>query len=359
MTVTQADVAARAGVATKTVSNVINDYPHVSEDVRARVLQAIEELDYRPNHAARSLRSGRTRIIGLAVPELDVSYFSELARLVVEVAQERGLTVMIMQTLGDPDRELAVVNGTYTQFVEGLIYSPVALGGAELEKRRDRTPIVLLGERATQGLVDHVGIDNVAAARAATTHLVELGRTRIAFIGTQHEPTSEIARLRTTGYREALAAAGLEAPSRLIVPTVGYHRKDGMIAMSALLATSGPPPDAIFCATDLLAQGAIRALFDNGLRVPQDVAVVGFDDIDEGNYSTPTLTTIAPDKRQIAETAVDRLLARARSKAELPVRDTVTDFSLVVRESTVGRPPTTAPHRQGKEPSVRAPVRQR
>ncbi|MEU4396772.1 LacI family DNA-binding transcriptional regulator [Kribbella sp. NPDC023855] len=338
MTVTQADVAARAGVARKTVSNVINDYPHVSDDVRARVLQAIEELDYRPNHAARSLRSGRSRIIGLAVPELDVSYFSELARLVVEVAQDHGLTVMIMQTLGDRDRELAVVNGTYSQFVEGLIYSPVALGGGDLEQRRDKTPIVLLGERSSQGLVDHVGIDNVAAARVATAHLAELGRRRIAFIGTQHRPSSEIARLRTTGYREALAAAGLEVDERLIVPTAGYHRKDGMIAMQSLLDAAGPRPDAVFCATDLLAQGAIRVLLDAGLRVPEDVAVAGFDDIDEGSYSTPTLTTISPDKRQIAETAVARLLARAQSKTDLAIEDTVSNFSLVVRESTAGRP---------------------
>ncbi|ADB33210.1 transcriptional regulator, LacI family [Kribbella flavida DSM 17836] len=338
MTVTQADVAARAGVARKTVSNVINDYPHVSDDVRARVLQAIEELDYRPNHAARSLRSGRSRIIGLAVPELDVSYFSELARLVVEVAQERGLTVIIMQTLGERDRELAVVNGTYSQFVEGLIYSPVALGGADLEKRRDKTPIVLLGERSSQGLVDHVGIDNVAAARAATTHLIELGRHRIAFIGTQQRPTSDIARLRTTGYREALTAQGLEVDPGLIVPTAGYHRKDGMLAMRTLLEQAGPRPDAVFCATDLLAQGAIRVIHSSGLRVPEDIAVVGFDDIDEGNYSTPTLTTISPDKRQIAETAVDRVLARAEGTidADSEANDTVTRFSLAIRESTGG-----------------------
>ncbi|MDL4821813.1 LacI family DNA-binding transcriptional regulator [Actinomadura opuntiae] len=338
MTVTQADVAARAGVARKTVSNVINDYPHVSEDVRARVLRAIEELGYRPNHAARSLRSGRSRIIGLAVPELDVSYFAELARLVVEVAQERGLTVMIMQTLGHPDRELAVLNGTTTQFVEGLIYSPVALSGAELEGRRDRTPIVLLGERSSQGLVDHVGIDNVAAARAATEHLLALGRRRIAFIGSQRKASSEIARLRTTGYRQALEAGGCKVEPRLILPTAGYHRKDGMIAMRKLLGRSTARPDAVFCATDLLAQGAIRVLLEHGLRVPEDVAVVGFDDIDEGSYSTPTLTTIAPDKRQIAETAVARLLARAQSRTELPVNDTVTRFSLVVRESSAGRP---------------------
>ncbi|NUS08365.1 MAG: LacI family DNA-binding transcriptional regulator [Nonomuraea sp.] len=337
MTVTQADVAARAGVARKTVSNVINDYPHVSEDVRTRVLRAIEELDYRPNHAARSLRSGRSRIIGLAVPELDVSYFSELARLVVEVAQKRDLTVMIMQTLGDPERELAVINGTYTQFVEGLIYSPVALGGAELEARRDRTPIVLLGERSSQGLVDHVGIDNVAAARTATAHLIELGRRRIAFIGAQRKATSEIAHLRAAGHREALEAADLKAEPGLLVATAGYHRKDGMKAMNKLLDRRGPRPDAVFCATDLLAQGAIRVLLERGLRVPDDVAVVGFDDIDEGSYSTPTLTTIAPDKRQIAETAVTRLLTRAQSKNDLPASDTVTRYSLEVRESTAGR----------------------
>ncbi|WP_219418370.1 LacI family DNA-binding transcriptional regulator [Pseudonocardia nigra] len=335
--VTQHDVAARAGVARKTVSNVINGYPHVSVGVRERVLQAIEELGYRPNHAAQSLRSGRSRVIGLAVPELDVSYFAELARLIVEAAEKHGRTVMIMQTLGDRTRELAAINGSYTQFIEGMIYSPVSLGRAELENRRDRTPIVLLGERSAGGLVDHVGIDNVAAARAATEHLIAIGRRRIAFLGSQHRRSSTIANLRTAGYSDALVAAGLRPDPRLVVPTTGYHRKDGAAAMQKLLAPPGPPPDGVFCATDLLAQGAIRVLLAEGLRVPADVAVVGFDDIDEGRYSTPSLTTISPDKRQIARSAVSRLLTRSQDDT-LPPRDTVTRFVLEQRESTTVAP---------------------
>jgi LacI family transcriptional regulator, repressor for deo operon, udp, cdd, tsx, nupC, and nupG len=346
---TQQDVAVRAGVARKTVSNVINGYPHVSDELRERVQRAIEELDYRPNHAAQALASGRSHVIGLAVPELDVSYFAELARLIVQAADKQGRTVMIMQTLGDRDRELAVLNGTHTQFIEGLIYSPVILGGAELEQRRDRTPIVLLGERSSEGLADHVGIDNIAAARTATDHLIALGRRRIAFIGSQRKPSSEIAHLRTAGYRDALTAAGHVVDDKLLVATRGYHRQDGTEAMRKLLDREGPPPDAVFCATDLLAQGAIRVLLERGLRVPEDVAVTGFDDIDEGRYSTPTLTTISPDKKQIAETAVNRLLKRDGGNAR--PRDTVTRFTLVERESTGARSATAA---ERPLPSVRA-----
>lgn len=241
---------------------------------------------------------------------------------------------MIMQTLGDREREMAAINGAYTHFIEGMIYSPAALGGSELENRRDHTPLVLLGERSSDGIVDHVGIDNVAAARTATEHLISTGRCRIAFIGSQERPDSAIASLRSAGYRQALTDAGLPTDPELIVPTVGYHRADGTEAMRRLL-TRPRRPDAIFCVTDLLAQGAIRVLLETGLRIPEDVAVAGFDDIDESRYSSPTLTSISPDNQQIAETAVTRLFERGMND-DLPPCDTVTEFTLEIRESSRG-----------------------
>ncbi|MGY1806907.1 LacI family DNA-binding transcriptional regulator [Blastococcus sp. SYSU D00669] len=329
-------VAARAGVSVKTVSNVVNGYVHVTDETRARVQRAIDELNYRPNLAARNLRQGRSDVIALALPEIDAPYFAELARSVIKCAEEKGWTVLIDQTDGLVDREQLVLDGIRGRLIDGLIFSPIALGAEELGRRRDTVPLVLLGERVYDGPADHVSIDNVAAARVATGHLVGLGRRRIAAIGDQPQPQSQTAHLRLRGYQEALAANGLPAPPELVVRVDAYHRADGAEAVRRLM-TLPEPPDAVFCFNDLLALGALRALHELGLRVPEDVAVVGWDDVEDSRYSTPTLTTISPDKAQIAELAVDFLASRlGEGRAERP-REVTAPFTLAVRESTAGR----------------------
>lgn len=336
--VTQGDVALRAGVARKTVSNVIHSYKHVRPEVRARVLAAIEELGYQPNRAAQNLRTGRSRVIGLAVPELDVSYFAELTRHVVEAAEERGFTVVIVQTLGDLERERAVLTGFGQQAIDGLVYSPIACSANDIRERAGRFPVVLLGEQVSYPDLDHVGIDNVAAARAATDHLVSLSREHIGFIGASMSSSSHMADLRLQGFHDALAASGISPSAHLVQRVAGYHRRDGAEAMARMLDEDPHPrPDGVFCANDLLAQGAIRTLYDRGLAVPEDVAVVGFDNIDEAAYSTPSLTTIAPDKQRIAEVAVSLLMTLMDEGLETTSHDTLTDFTLEIRESTVGR----------------------
>lgn len=335
--VTQHDVAQRAGVARKTVSNVLHGYKHVRPEVRARVLAAMEELGYQPNRAAQNLRTGRSRVIGLAVPELDISYFAEMTRHVVEATEQRGFTVLIVQTLGDLARERAVLTGFGQQAIDGLIYSPIAGTADDIHNRVGRFPVVLLGEQVSYPDLDHVGINNVAAARVATEHLLGLSRTRVGFIGASTSSDSQMADLRLQGFRAAIAEAGTALPEAMVQQVAGYHRRDGAEAMARMLDDSGPArPDAVFCANDLLAQGAIRTLFDRGLRVPDDVAVVGFDNIDESAYSRPSLTTIAPDKKRIAEVAVSLLVTMIDEGLETTAHDTLTDFTLEIRESTVG-----------------------
>jgi DNA-binding LacI/PurR family transcriptional regulator len=330
------DVAALAGVSVKTVSNVVNGYVHVSPDTRARVEKAIAELNYRPNLSARSLRRGRTGVIALAVPELDIPYFAELARYIVTAAATHGWTVLIDQTEGDREREGVVVAGIRDHLIDGLIFSPLALSGHDLAARADGTPMVLLGERVHHGPADQVVIDNVSAAREVTAHLVSLGRRRVAAIGAQHSAEGVTARLRLSGYRAALADAGLPADPALVAPAPVWHRADGARAMRALL-DAGAPPDAVFCFNDTLALGAMRALYEHGLRVPDDVAVAGFDDIEDGRYAVPTLTTVAPDKAEIARRAVDLLADRISGGPDGPARETIAAHRLEIRESTVGR----------------------
>jgi DNA-binding LacI/PurR family transcriptional regulator len=332
------DVAAVAGVSVRTVSNVVNRFPHVAPETRARVEKALEELNYRPNLAARNLRRGRSGLIGLVVPEIDSPYFSELAAHLVLAAEERSWTVLVDQTGGDPARERSFLEGAAAGFVDGLVFSPWGLGAVDLRRSAEDIPLVLLGERANDGVADHIAIDNVAAAREATDHLVALGRRRVAAIGLQPHLSNETARLRHDGYRASLAAAGQARDERLEVEVSALHRADGAAAMRALLSAP-EPPDAVFCFNDQLALGAMRAAHDAGLVVPHDVAVVGFDDIEDGRYSRPSLTTISPDKQAIADRALELLGERLDGDRSASARDVVVSHSLLVRESS-GPPPS-------------------
>ncbi|SCL40532.1 DNA-binding transcriptional regulator, LacI/PurR family [Micromonospora pallida] len=329
------DVAEKAGVSVKTVSNVVNGYQHVRPTTRARVEQAIAELNYRPNLSARNLRKGRTGVIALAVPELDIPYFAELARHVVVAAAEQGWTVLIDQTGGSREQERVAASGIGDHLIDGLIFSPLALTAEDLAGL-DGTPMVLLGERVDHGPADHVMVDNVAAAREITAHLAGLGRHRIAAIGSQRTEEGATARLRLAGYRAALADAGIGYDERLVAPASVWHRADGAAAMRDLLA-AGVRPDAVFCFNDTLALGALRALHEHALRVPEDVAVAGFDDIEDGRFSIPTLSTVAPDKERIGRLAVELLAGRIAGDRDAPPRTLTAPYRLELRESTLGR----------------------
>lgn len=334
MPATMHDVARMAGVSIKTVSNVVNGRPHFSEATRTRVLAAIEALDYQLNVAARNLRTGRTGIIALAVPELSLPYFAELADSVIEAADAQGLTVLIEQTGSRREREIDVLSGARRYLTDGLIFSPLALGPEDIGLLDVDFPVVLLGERLFPDTVDHVTMQNVEAARAATEHLLGLGRRRIAVLGVHEGEVVGSAGLRLTGYQQALEAAGIEVDQRLLGEAGLWHRATGAEAMAAVL-DRGAEPDAVFAMNDAMALGALHELQVRGLRVPQDVAVIGFDAVDEGSYANPSLSTIDPGREQIASTAV-RLLAErigAKGEARPPVR-VFADFSVLARGST-------------------------
>lgn len=214
------DVAARAGVSIRTVSNVVNGYAQVSDKTRLRVEKAVAELGYRPNLLARNLKRGRTGLLALVVPELDVPYFSELTRSVIAEGRKFGYTVVVDQTDGEPERERELImRGASAALFDGVILSPLSLSQADLMRRDGSEPLVLLGERIAESPYDHVAIDNVTAAYTATAHLLSIGRRRIAAVGEQPYETGETAQLRTRGYRDAHAARGLAVDDSLVVPT--------------------------------------------------------------------------------------------------------------------------------------------
>jgi DNA-binding LacI/PurR family transcriptional regulator len=334
MAVTLKDVAELAGVSIKTVSNVVNGYGFVKPENRRRVEEALKATGYRPNVGARNLRRGRTGFIAMVVPELSIPYFGELASRVITAAARHDWNVLIEQTQGSRERERNALSTLGPHIVDGAILSPEALTADDFAMVDPGVPVVMLGEHSVNVTADHVAINNVAAAQAAVQHLTDQGFRRIAAIGAN--PYRGTAALRLQGYSAALRAAGLKPDPALVAPVEKYHRADGYAAMTALLDLPASP-EAVFCFNDLLAIGAMSAATDRGLRIPDDLAVVGFDDIEEAAYSNPRLTTIAPDKQAIADTAVELLHDRASAETAASVgaaRNEVASHSLIVRHSS-------------------------
>lgn len=329
--VTLKDVARHADVSVRTVSNVVNDWPHVTPALRRKVQSSIDQLGYRPNLTARNLRSGRTGLIGVVVPDIRSQYFAEVTQWLMAEFSSQGFTVVIEQTDGDIEREREILlNNSRLALFDGVVFSTVALSSAEFANRTFTAPVVLLGEQLGDES-DHVLIDNVQAARTATAHLVQIGRRRIAFIGRQERSTGTAA-LREDGFRQVLGEAGLPCIDALMPIATSYSHESGAQAARQLIA-SGQNPDAVFCSTDSMAIGAMYEFRRAGFSVPEDIAIVGFDDIEEGHYSNPTLSSISPDKRTIAKTAVRLLVARLNGD-EGPAEVVRVEHHLAVRESS-------------------------
>lgn len=329
------DVALDAGVSVKTVSNVVNDRPNVSPAMRERVQASLTKLGYRPNLAARQLKHGRGGFIALALPELRSPYFAELATRLSAGATARGFLLLLDITGADPEEERLVMSGMRAHMVDGVIFSPLTVTAEEIGARTDAIPLALLGERPTPPHLDHVTVDSTGASEAVGEHLIATGRRRLAAIGRQQLPGTASVRLH--GFRRAVDAGGLELPPQRVVKVAGFGREEGHRAMRELLALPpGLRPDAVFAFNDLMAIGALRACHEAGVRVPDDIAVAGFDDIPEARFHSPSLTSVAPDLDALVTTVLDLLVARIKGATSEPVH-AVVPWSLVVRESTSGR----------------------
>lgn len=334
MAVTMGDVARRAGVSAKSVSNYYNGYRYMRDETRQRIEAAIAELDYRMNVSARNLRSGKTGMIMLAIAELDQAYLAELAQAVVNSAEELGLGVLIETTGGRREREIEVLEGSRGRNVDGVIYEPVALSAGDIRKHHVGFPLVLLGETVIGGPVDHVTMPDEAGARTAVSHLLDLGCRNIALLGSSATEEAPGPALRRKGYVDAITARGLEVRTQLMVGADKWHRPDGADAMNRLL-DSGEHVDAVFAMNDALALGAMWAANQRGVRIPQDIAFVGFDDTEDATYSIPSLTTVSPGRDGLARAAVTALHRRITDPTSVPGESPiVTDYELIVRESS-------------------------
>ncbi|WP_408600533.1 LacI family DNA-binding transcriptional regulator [Pseudomonas sp. PLMAX] len=323
------DVAALAGISYTTVSHVVNKTRPVSEEVRVKVEAAIKTLDYVPSAVARSLKAKTTATIGLLVPNSLNPYFAELARGIEDYCERNGYCVILCNSDDNPDKQRSYLRVLLEKRIDGLI---VASAGGDTGLAQGlanvRTPMVIV-DRALEGVdADLVRIDHEYGAYLATRHLLELGHRDIATIS--GPATTSVAQMRLAGFCRALAEAGLSvAPERMLESD--FTSTGGYSAAATLLEHN--PPSAIFAANDMIGFGVLRAAAERNIRVPTDLSVIGFDDIQMSRYVYPALTTVGQSILQLGEMAAGVLLRRIATPT-LSTEQRIVTPSIVMREST-------------------------
>ncbi|WP_182525261.1 LacI family DNA-binding transcriptional regulator [Nocardioides dongkuii] len=324
--VTIADVAERAGVSPTTVSHVLSGKRVVGAATRQTVLDAIDALGYRPNHVARHLRTRQSHMLAVVVPDITNPFYAVLTRGLADAVDAAGYGTFVCSTDGQHDRERKLFEDVMDRGVDGIVFasgetaSEIRFGPGERA-----TPIVCIGDHLDHPLCDAVIPDDEAGSREAGAFLAERGYSRIAMI--QGPPGYGTA--RTAGFRAAMEAAAHPVPAERMVRG-DWTRKGGYQAMQALMALP-ERPDAVFCANDLMAIGALDVAHELGLAVPDDVAVVGFDDVDAATIVTPQLTTVRNPAYDVGSTAGDLILGRMSGRYRGAGRTLVLPCPLVER----------------------------
>jgi LacI family transcriptional regulator len=326
---TMNDVARAANVGTMTVSRVLNGSAHVSTETAERVYKAIKKLGYRPNEMARALRGLKTRTIGVILPYLYDPFFATCAHAIGIAAKEKGYSVILATSNEDPQAECAEAHLMLQRHVDGLVVIPAEtrhslLSGPEFEK----TPIVTLDRPVPGGRFDSVLVENQSGAQLVAQHLItEHGHRRIAFISLNNRLYTM--KVRYAGYRRAMLDAGLEPLASFKCST-----QEATSEVIAAMLRQGNPPTALLCANNLTMRYVLRALLDANIKVPETVALAGFDDFELAEVLHPTLTVVRQPAHQLGTTAAGLLFERlACNQPPLSNREVVLPVELVVRRS--------------------------
>ena len=324
------DVAEAAGVSTATVSRVLSNGLHVRPEVRERVLAAVERLGYRPNLIARSLRSQQSNTIGLIVSDISNPFFTALSRAVEDAAYEQGFSVLLCNTDENPEKETIYLNLMGDTSVAGAIMSPTRQTIASFADTNLPFPIVVVDRSISNSDVDAVLLDNVDAAYRLTTHLIEQGYRRIAALCSEMSTGLE----RQLGYEKALRAHGLAPKSdymKYLAPKAdaGYSTTLKMLDLTE-------PPKALFTVNSLIAVGALQAIRERNLTIPDDIALVTFDETTWASLVQPAITLIDQPTYEIGKTAAELLLQRIADPGR-PTRQVILKGQLIVRGSSAPR----------------------
>lgn len=323
-----ADVATLAGVSPTTVSHVLSGKRLVGEATKGTVQEAIRALGYRPNAIARSLRTNRSTMVAVVVPDITNPYYAVLTRGLADAVDGAGYGSYVCNTDGSPDRELAFTEDVLDRGVDGIV---IASSGVSMRSSRGPaafgTPVVCVGGIFDHAQVDLIAVDDEVGSHAATVHLIRRGARRIAMI----QGPGESGTARNEGYRRALTEAGREVEPGLMVRG-DWTRRGGRRAMDTLMSRSDRP-DAVFCANDLTAIGALDTTRELGLSIPDDVAIVGFDDVDAATIVTPALTTVRNPAYETGVSAGELLLSRMSGEYTGRGRKVILPCPLMRRQS--------------------------
>jgi LacI family transcriptional regulator len=341
MPVTMRDIARDLGLSVVTVSKVLRNHSDISKATRERVLQRVKELRYQPNRAARSLVTGRSFTIGLIVPDLEHPFFGEIAKAIARRIRTLDYSLIIASSEEDPALEQREVDGLIARQVDAIVLASVQTSADCVVFQRLselQIPYVLVDRNFAELEANYVGVDDAAVGCAATEHLITCGCQRIAHL---RGPDVSTGAGRLRGYRETLSRHGLEVPFEYVVELKGgddRSEEHGHEAMKQLLGLP-LPPDGVFCYNDEVAIGALRAILGAGLRVPDDIAVIGVDNIRFADLLRVPLSSVDQNSYQIGERAAELALKLIESRKPLRSEQIVLPIQLVVRDSTRAHTP--------------------
>jgi LacI family transcriptional regulator len=327
------DVAAKAGVSTTTVSHVINDTRFVSSELRERVLKAIQDVSYFPNDIARGLRRGDTATIGLIVPDNSNPYFAEIAKTIEDIGFNQGYSVILCNSAGDLTRETAYINMLSSKQVDGVIFIAAHSEPQNLMLLKKRNiPVILVDRDVPLFYGDVVLVNNEQGGYIATKYLLEIGHTKIACITGPSDITPSADRIK--GYLRALNEAGLEKrDDYLIMGNFGYQSGEDAVDKLILLDEL---PSAVFVCNDMMAIGVLRRAKFHKLRIPEDISIVGFDNIQFSAAVSPALTTIAQPIKELSSAAINRLISQIQSDVDNKEGIRIMlDTQLIIRDSCI------------------------
>jgi LacI family transcriptional regulator len=331
------DVAKLAQVSIATVSRVLNGTAYVNADIAARVREAAKQLDYQPSRAARALRGNRSRIIGLLISDIQNPFFTTLIRGIEDVVQRSGYSVILCNSDEDPHKERQSIEVLCAEHVAGAIVVPTTehQRGLRLFQEHD-IPVISVDRRVKDRITDAVLVDNVLGAYQAVTHLITNGYRRIGIITGPVNTTT--GRERIEGYRKALHEAGIATDP--LIERIGSFREESGRYLTEELLSLANPVDALFTANNLMTMGAIEAIHARSLRIPDDIAIVGFDEMPWAALSAISLTTVTQPVYEIGTTAALRLFQRIESPSMFTKQEIVLSPTLRIRGSS-------RPRRQG------------
>ncbi len=336
MPVTMSDVARAAGVSAMTVSNVLTGRKRVGEETRRRVLTAVDELGYELNLTARHLRAGRTDTIALVVPGFHHPYFGELAARIARRLEVSGRHLVVEHGGASREGELEALSLARLHLYDGVLLSVVGMTHDDVAHLRTAVPVVLLGEQQMPQRYDHVRMDNVEGARLATAHLLATGSRRVAVVGgSPRDANRGMPGMRTLGWEIAHRDAGVPIDPALVPPSGTDGPADGREAVRRLVREK-VAFDGVLALTDTLATGVLAGLAEAGLRVPDDVQVIGFDNLDASEFLVPPLSTVDPGHDVMIDHALrllDRLIER-RDGDDVTPEHITGPVSLVLRGTT-------------------------